>query len=488
MAANIAYSLFSIPLALGYLGKENFGLWAVVLQIVGYLYLLDCGISQGISRLLIDEKDHRENGVYGSILLTGTIALCLIGGAVALIGWSVGPMLASIFAIPESLSNDFILLIGLQSTIAGIGIGARMLGAPFYAFQRQDLTSVSTILVFVVYLGTLWGGFKLGWGVYSMVFSQAGGLVCSVVFSVIAGHRLHLLPRGREWGKPSWNRFKGIFQYSRDLFLMGVGWQILSGSPILVISKILGLDAAAAWTVCYKPFAILLQFLSRPMDHSTPAFSEMFVRGETEVLRNRFRNIFQLTAALAAAGCMAFVAITPDFISIWTSQKISWPPINFVSLSLMVFTYAVFRLANGFVGVTKTIGALKFLFFLESVIFLGLSLISTSTFGVAIIPIIAVLCHLTISSPVGMHHLSETLGVPVSIILMWLRPSGLTILLMIPGVVLCMTWTPGVTALQNFIVRGIVISITGVIAMLVTLPTELREHLVGRIFKPRTPS
>ena len=66
MAANVFYTLASIPLALHYLGKEQFGLWSVVTQVASYLLLLDLGVTGSVSRILIDHKDKKNGGDYGS--------------------------------------------------------------------------------------------------------------------------------------------------------------------------------------------------------------------------------------------------------------------------------------------------------------------------------------------------------------------------------------------------------------------------------------
>jgi hypothetical protein len=57
IAVNIAYTIASVPLALHYLGKEQFGLWALAQQITGYLILLDLGVSSAVSRFIADRKD-----------------------------------------------------------------------------------------------------------------------------------------------------------------------------------------------------------------------------------------------------------------------------------------------------------------------------------------------------------------------------------------------------------------------------------------------
>src|SRR2546423_4870812 len=69
LAVNILYVLASVPLALHFLQKREFGLWALCVQLGGYLQLIDLGMSASVSRHLIDYKDARDGGEYGGLFL-----------------------------------------------------------------------------------------------------------------------------------------------------------------------------------------------------------------------------------------------------------------------------------------------------------------------------------------------------------------------------------------------------------------------------------
>src|SRR5258708_1217157 len=75
LAATAVYGLASVPLALHYLPQERFALWALMSSIGLYLSLIDLGMSGSVARLLIDHKDQRAGGVYGSLIQTGWLVL-----------------------------------------------------------------------------------------------------------------------------------------------------------------------------------------------------------------------------------------------------------------------------------------------------------------------------------------------------------------------------------------------------------------------------
>src|ERR1035437_4127264 len=79
LAVTAVFGLASVPVALHYLSKEQFGLWALMMTLVGYLNLVDMGMSGSIARLLIDFKDDRDGGHYGSLIKTGWLGLLTQG-------------------------------------------------------------------------------------------------------------------------------------------------------------------------------------------------------------------------------------------------------------------------------------------------------------------------------------------------------------------------------------------------------------------------
>src|SRR5678815_3228204 len=90
LGANMLFTLASVPLALHYLSKTEYGLWALVMTLGGYLALVDFGLSASVARILIDHKDDPRDGQYGAIIQTGI----LVGAAQGVIILAAGSLLA----------------------------------------------------------------------------------------------------------------------------------------------------------------------------------------------------------------------------------------------------------------------------------------------------------------------------------------------------------------------------------------------------------
>jgi O-antigen/teichoic acid export membrane protein len=482
LAANIAYSLISIPLALHYLGKEAFGLWAVVVQITTFLQLLDFGMSSGAGRLLVDDKDHRISGRYASTLLSLGIIRCGVGLLIVTASWLAGPFAAMLFAIPEHLAAIFRMVLGLQGTIVGLAMATTFFLIPLFAHNRQDLLGWGNTCLFVVYLGGLFVGFQWGWGLYALVFSSFCGLLWGLCFHATSSLRLGFLPSLAELKLPPIDSFLRMFKISRDLFLMSLGWQLLLGSPVLILSRILGLESAATWTICTKPFYILMQFLGRPMDVSMPALFEMFARSEFPRLKMRIGQLLQTTAAMTAVGAVTAALIAGPFVAVWTSGQVLWPEINFLFVGAMFGTWCVFRIPSAYVGISKDFGVMPYIYFAETLVFFLLCWLLLPSRGVLVIPASAILCHLCFSSLVGILYIRKGLSFGFAALLRSLARPSLAALILVPCGLLVVQSTMNLAPWPCLVARStVLLPMALLLFVFVGLDRNLREEFFQTI-------
>jgi O-antigen/teichoic acid export membrane protein len=144
LAVNMAYSFLSIPLALKYLGKTDYGLWALVLSITSYLNFSELGMTNSIARHLIDSKNSRPDRQYGAIFLTGAV----IFGGIALICLIIGEagvhFIAPFFRISAAFQGKFEWLLMGSVALFSLSLVTRILSIPLYVYQRNDLSEFVT--------------------------------------------------------------------------------------------------------------------------------------------------------------------------------------------------------------------------------------------------------------------------------------------------------------------------------------------------------
>jgi O-antigen/teichoic acid export membrane protein len=366
LIANVIYTGASVPLALHYLSATLFGLWAVVAQIGGYLTLLDFGVNSSVARLLVDHKDDLNGGMYGSLLKSAGVVFAAQGLVVLAIGIIGSPMLASLVGVNDSLRPAFSLLMIVQCAV----LATAFLTKPFYltlwSHQRSDVVNYTTIGSLLTNLVILWLGFVSGLGIIAFPLSQLAGLIVNTSVTATMSRSLGLLPRRECWGRVNSQTFREIFSFSRDIFLLGIAAQIISASQVIMVSRFLGLEAAATWSICTKAFQFAQQIVYRIFDFSEAAFSEMVVRREIERFKHRYASIVALTASAAVLFAILGMAANSGLVHFWTGGRISWNFTCDVAAAIFLVVSSVDRTYAYIVILLKDIGVYRFVSLLEA--------------------------------------------------------------------------------------------------------------------------
>ncbi len=483
LVSNVVYALASVPLALHYLDKSEFGLWAVVTQIFAYLALLDFGMSTSVARLLIDHKDHPDAGVYGSLIKTGWLVSLIQGGVAATLAIGSGEVLVNLLGIDPQLQHEFVWLMRWQGILCLLTFISRMFGHLLYIWQRYDIYNYIQIVQQIVAFVVLWVAFAKQTGVFSMILANAVGWIVTTVAAAIACRWQRCFPSPGNWGKISWQRFQDMFGYGRDVFLVVVGTQLVTASPTILITRQLGLEAAAIWAVCTKTFFLLCQLIWRIFDFSVPALSEMMARGETPRLCYRFRDLVILSASIAGLTGLGFALCNQPFVIIWTSGRIHWSVATDWLLAVWLIVQAVVHCHSGFVVATREVGALRYVSLAEGLVFLGLAAIGLWWGGLPLLIVAGALCNLVLTGWYSIGRTSryfeqprrEVAGhwqVPMLKVLIVLVPVGLALMW------LTQTWLP---RWQLLFRASAILIVGGLVWLRLGIPSQLQQELAQRL-------
>ena len=486
LGVNVIYSLVSIPLILHWLPQAEFGMWAVLVQLMSYISLVDLGINQAVARFLVDHKDRRGDGEYGALVRTSAL-VSVVQGLIVLVLVSLGsPLLASLMNIPAEYSATFINLMRIQGVIAAFTFSMNPLGIMLNAHQRMDLVARQGVLNLTVSLALLWLFLRQGCGIYSFAYV---GAICAVITPCqLFWHcrRLDFIPRAGEWGKLSWPQFKEVFLYGKDVFLMQVGFQLVAASQTIVVSHALGLETAAAWSVGTKIFMLMRQIIYQPTGAALSGLSEMLARHENERLQHRFKNLVGLTASLGVFMGVTFAMCNSLFIEVWTGGKIVWSPLNDVLLMVWLIVTSEQTTHGSFFFVTKQIGFVPYVYMAEGCTYVALSVLWGYRWGLPGIIACSVLCLVFFSGQFCLRRSGRyfQLGF-ATMVLDWLRPSLKLVAVLVPIALMVWFATGGLPVLWRLVLHGVAAGLIGGLLFLrIGLSSEILRDLESRLPQP----
>ena len=368
-------NLATIPVMLAVLGKSTFGLWTAVLQITLLANIFDLGLGPSLARFITDYKDHRDPMVYGGFLKSVFFVavlqgLLFAGGAVLLL-----PVLPQLMGIGADQAPLFKTLVALQLGSVALGFPLRPLSQLLYSNQQIAATNACTILAATAGGATLLIGLKAGWGIYAgPVSTWVTFLVTNAGLVYVVVNR-RVLPPLRQ-ARVCLKSLAPLAQFTGNVFLIAVGLQLINFAPSLLITRQLGLQALADWSIGTRLMVFVWQLVSRISSSSEPAFWEMFSRNEMARVRQRLMDLIQLSGSAAAVLAAGIAAINPPFIHVWTSGRVRWETTTDLVLVLWVAVLTAATVFNMVPGMTKRLGNMKFVYFSEGFLLIGLACVA----------------------------------------------------------------------------------------------------------------
>jgi O-antigen/teichoic acid export membrane protein len=486
LVAATVFSLASVPLALRYLSKERFALWALMSSISGYLGLIDLGMSSSVARLLIDHKDDRETCAYGRLIQTGWLVLVVQGLILFVVCACTAPWLASLLQIPPELRSDFIGLMRWQGITLAAAFGTRIFGHVLYAHQRLDLPNYFQCAGFGLNLAALWWFFHAGYGVFSLVWAAMLFTASNAFAFWVICWRLHLFPAPGRWGRPSWKPFRELFAFGKDLFLLSLGGQLILASQTMIITRFLGLTAAALWAVGTKAYNLVLQLTWKTTDASMPGFAEMFARGEETKLVDRYRTIVMLSASFAAFCAVSYALCNSAFVSLWTAGKFTWPTLNDVLLGACLVSVTISHCHASLVGITKQIRFLRYIYFIEGAVFVAAAVLSARQGQLYTIVLCSLVCGIVFTYNYGIYRAVHFFRVSRREVAWdWLLPMRRFLLRAVPVAMLMWWLTRLLPALPRFAIHAFESGTLGLFFLAkYGTPAAFQDELVRRVPAP----
>ena len=481
--ATVTYSLLSVPIALRYLSVEEFGLFVLLIQIAAYFTLIEIGMSAATARILVDHKDCRDGDTYGSVILTGLLFFVIQGFIILAVGILAAPLITALVGVPSALADVAIQLLRWLALTSALTLAFRVYGSVLFANKRLDLIHGFMGANMIFGLALLAAILASGAGLAGLRWLFVAQAAIAILLPIWACHKLELLPKKGHWGAPSVSRFRELFGFGKDIFLVNVGNQVLEASQLIIVTRTMGLTAAAIWSVSTKLFTLVYQLVTKIEGTAIVFFAEMMVRGEKDKLAARFRQIYQLTAGIAVISLAIVVAINGPFVSVWANPTLAWSlPLSGL-FAVAVALNAVTRCSGDLIIHTKNIAAFRYVYFMEAVIFVLLSLWLSARFGFYGILGASTVCLLVFRATYTTWRMAHYFSLPATTFWWtWLKRPILAAIILLPFVISSPSLTNSVPNLwgQLFSALAWVGLPAAIVFLFVALPRDVRKEFSQR--------
>ena len=391
--ASIAVSLLLVPLTIGYVSAELYGVWLTLSSIMTWLSFMDIGFTQGLKNKLA-EAIALEDWNRGKQLVSTTywmmlvifVPVCIaLQFAIPLVDW------CNLLNVNSIYEKDILQVMSVVIGFACLNMIVNVLVSVVAAFQKVALSNSFTVIgnivsLFIIIILTKTVPPSL---LYLSVTFCTIPVVVTVVASLIlfkgkfknVAPSIHCINR---------HLVKDLFGLGYKFFIINIQVLVLYQSTNVLISNVSSPLMVTSYNLAYKYLNLAMMLFNIITAPLWPAYTDAYTKGDYDWMKNTRKKMSKVLL-LSIAACAFMVAVSPLFYKVWIGDRADVPFTMTVTVAIYV---AIFCWAN-----------------LNGTIIVGMSKITLNTYMVWIGMFGHIPLSLFLSSKIGAY------GVLVSMIL-----------------------------------------------------------------------
>ena len=350
----IADSFFTIPMMIGYLGQEKFGVWSTLLSVMSWIVFFDLGLGNGLRNKLAESlaknEDHEAlSYISSAYTLIGLISISLFAVmalAAFLVPWQ---RVFNIHSIPEPALRSTVLI---AAFFVFINFWVSLIIQVLNAVQKtsvvvfgQFLTNaLSLAFVFTLTKTTNSSLLSLA-AVYGVALVTSNILLSTWFYRQAPG----LVPR-----------FSLDSQHIRPLLSMGLQFFTIQIAVLLIfttdkmlITQLFGPLYVTQYDVVFKLFSIVTIIHSLITAPLWSSYTDAYHRGDITWIKGVMRKQLMIFGGVALAVIILMLIAKPA-IAMWIGKDIKVSASLIVSMGVFVLVSAWNSIFAGFLnGVHK---------------------------------------------------------------------------------------------------------------------------------------
>lgn len=338
---SILVSLLLVPLTLGYVSSELYGVWLTISSVIVWLGFFDVGFSLGLKNKLaeaiaLEDWDRGKHLVSTTYFMMAIIfiPLCIVLELlIKHVNW------ASFLNIDAQYNDEIIKAMYVITAFFCLSMITHVISSVISAFQKTALASsfpvianvISLVIIYILTKTTPPSLIALAFAISSMpVIVQ---LVASIIlfktqFSIV-------LPSIDAVDK---KYISDIFTLGYKFFILQLQVLILMQATNFLISNISGPLDVTSYNIARKYFNIGMMVFNIILAPLWPAFTDAYTKKDYSWMKNVYKKMSRLYMLLSGA-IILMIIVSPIAYKIWIGDKAIIP--FEMTLTVAIYTLAL---------------------------------------------------------------------------------------------------------------------------------------------------
>jgi O-antigen/teichoic acid export membrane protein len=321
-ALAVLISLVSTPLLLRWLGDQRFGAVEALMGLIGYMALLEFGMSDALSPLLASAVARRDWPLVRRTLAAGVRTYSEVAGITTIVGLGVLLLIPYIIHVGPRYVSDLrwawvVCILGTPVCLLipfRVLVQARQRGYQLnllYIAQWAIVTTLSLILAWA------------GWG----ITGQSLALLLSGIFLylVLALYARKQFPGILTWSSirtpPDRQAHRQLFNLRAPSFVLSICGTVSLLSDNLIIAYLISPAMVVPFFVTQRAALLVGKELQGIGGSSWPALAELYSREQAQLFNARLVELTRLVSILAVGALIPIAVYNYYFVVSWVGAS-----------------------------------------------------------------------------------------------------------------------------------------------------------------------
>lgn len=380
---SLVISFFLAPFILHKIGNVYFGVWALVTQVTGYLWLLDFGVRESVIKYVAEyheKKDHKvlNEVINGSLRMYGFVCFACILVAICL---------AIFFPIVFAISDDVLPVARLLVLITGLDIAQSFIFNVFLGIlmglQRYDLFSKISIGASIARAVLTVAFLSHGYGIVTLALIQflLNGCTNLTVYWIA---RRSIMFRIELWQHEKHrNTQRMILTYGFFVFVNNISQQAVFYSSNLIIAIFLPVSSVTFFAIAASLIEYMKKIITTGTQVFNPLTSQLDAQNESGKIATLLVQGTKYSLLLGLPVAIVYIVTGKQFITLWMGAEYADTTGNILAVLAVstLFSLPHYTISAILLGLNKH-RIMAYCRFVEALANIGLSILLIQSMGV----------------------------------------------------------------------------------------------------------
>ena len=343
---SIFVSLWLVPITLGYLSSELYGVWLTLSSIVVWLGFFDVGFTQGLRNKLAEALALNDNERGRALVSTTYVIMMIIFIPLTLLIWCAIPWVdwCSLLQISAKYEGEIRQALYVLGACFCLHMIIGVFSSVVAAYQKVALSSSFIVIgniisLIIIYILTVTVPASL---TYMALTLSLMPILVTLVASVFF-YKTRFCAVSPQFKYAERKYVKDLFGLGVKFFLINIQVVVMFQTTNILISNISGPNDVTAYNISYKYINIALMVYNIILTPLWPAFTDAYTKKDFTWMKSIYKKMMKVWAVSAMIIVM-MVLVSPWIYKLWIGNKAVIPYAMTTIVALYTILYSLFQL------------------------------------------------------------------------------------------------------------------------------------------------